>query len=65
MTHYNKPSVNVDIDISAIEHIILQYFENIDDVTPIMEEVLPYFTEAELLKIKKMINNILHKEYGC
>lgn len=40
-----------------------QYFMNIEDATPIMEDVLPYFTESELIKTRKMIDTILHDEY--
>ena len=58
---WNK--INVDVDPSFVEELMRQYFMNIEDTTPIMENVLPYFTESELIKTRKMINTILHDEY--
>lgn len=58
---WNK--INVDVDPSFIEELMRQYFMNIDDATPIMEDVLSYFTESELIKTRKMIDTILHDEY--
>lgn len=58
---WNK--INVDIDLSFIEELMMQYFMNIEDATPIMEDVLSYFTESELIKTRKMIDTILHDEY--
>lgn len=40
-----------------------QYFMNIEDATPIMADVLSYFTESELIETRKMIDTILHDEY--
>lgn len=40
-----------------------QYFMNIEDATPIMEDVLSYFIESELIETRKMIDTILHDEY--
>lgn len=59
---WNK--INVDVDPSFIEELMRQYFMNIEDSTPIMEDVLPYFTESELIKTREMIDTILHDEYG-
>lgn len=58
---WNK--INVDVDPSFIEELMRQYFMNIDDATLIMEDVLSYFTESELIKTRKMIDTILHDEY--
>ncbi len=58
---WNK--INVDVDPYFIEELMRQYFMNIEDATPIMEDVLPYFTESELIKTRKMIDTILHDEY--
>lgn len=58
---WNK--INVDIDPSFVEELIRQYFMNIEDATPIMEDVLSYFTESELIETRKMIDTILHDEY--
>ena len=58
---WNK--INVDIDLSFVEELMMQYFMNIEDATPIMEDVLPYFTESELIETRKMIDTILHDEY--
>ena len=40
-----------------------KYFMNIEDATPIMADVLSYFTESELIETRKMIDTILHDEY--
>lgn len=58
---WNK--INVDVDPYFIEELMRQYFMNIEDAAPIMEDVLPYFTESELIKTRKMIDTILHDEY--
>ena len=58
---WNK--INVDVDPSFVEELMRQYFMNIEDATPIMEDVLPYFTESELIETRKMIDTILHDEY--
>lgn len=58
---WNK--INVDVDPYFVEELMRQYFMNIEDATPIMEDVLPYFTESELIKTRKMIDTILHDEY--
>ena len=58
---WNK--INVDVDPSFVEELMRQYIMNIEDATPVMEDVLPYFTESELIETRKMIDTILHDEY--
>ena len=58
---WNK--INIDVDPSFVEELMRQYFMNIEDATPIMEDVLPYFTESELIETRKIIDTILHDEY--
>lgn len=59
--NWNK--INVDVDPFFIEELMRQYFMNIEDATPIMADVLSYFTESELIETRKMIDTILHDEY--
>ena len=58
---WNK--INVDVDPFFIEELMRQYFMNVEDATPIMEDVLSYFTESELIETRKIIDTILHDEY--